>query len=163
MFRASPPRPADAKTKTRVISSGESFSKAANTGSNALAVNPTNAPLTTDQRGAGFPRIVGTRVDIGSFESAFIPLAASVVVGGQVLTSDGNAVAKARVVMTDANGNVRTAITNPFGFYRFEDVSVGETYVFSVAHKRYAFAPQVVFITENIGNLDFIAVQSYGL
>jgi predicted outer membrane repeat protein len=44
-------------------------SLALNRGSNALAVDPTdNQSLTTDQRGAGFPRIVNTTVDIGAFE-----------------------------------------------------------------------------------------------
>src|SRR5208337_4801521 len=44
-------------------------SPAINAGSNALAVD---ANLTTDQRGAGFPRIVGGTVDIGAYESPFI-------------------------------------------------------------------------------------------
>jgi hypothetical protein len=44
-------------------------SPAINAGSNALAVDPTTGkPLTTDQRGAGFPRIVGGTVDIGAYE-----------------------------------------------------------------------------------------------
>ena len=44
-------------------------SPAVDAGSNALAVDPTTGlPLTTDQRGDGFPRIVGNAVDIGAFE-----------------------------------------------------------------------------------------------
>ncbi len=44
-------------------------SPAIDAGSNALAVDPTTGlPLTTDQRGAGFPRIVNGTVDIGAFE-----------------------------------------------------------------------------------------------
>jgi hypothetical protein len=44
-------------------------SLAVDKGSKALAVDPTtNQPLTTDQRGAGFPRIVNGTVDIGAFE-----------------------------------------------------------------------------------------------
>lgn len=45
-------------------------SPAINAGSNALAVDAENNPLTTDQRGAGFPRIVGAAVDIGAIEQA---------------------------------------------------------------------------------------------
>lgn len=37
-------------------------------GSNALAVNSFNAPLTNDQRGNGFSRIINGTVDIGAFE-----------------------------------------------------------------------------------------------
>jgi len=44
-------------------------SPAIDAGSNALAVDPTTGlPLTTDQRGAGFPRIVNGTVDIGAYE-----------------------------------------------------------------------------------------------
>ncbi len=44
-------------------------SPAIDAGSNALAVDPaTKLPLTTDQRGAGYPRIVNGTVDIGAYE-----------------------------------------------------------------------------------------------
>ena len=44
-------------------------SPAIDMGSNALAVDPvTGQPLTTDQRGPGFVRIVNGRVDIGAYE-----------------------------------------------------------------------------------------------
>jgi fibronectin-binding autotransporter adhesin len=44
-------------------------SPARNGGVNANAIDPlTNQPLTTDTRGAGFPRITDTTVDIGAFE-----------------------------------------------------------------------------------------------
>ena len=45
-------------------------SPAINAGNNALAVDQNNQPLTTDQRGAGFPRISPSNgtVDIGAFE-----------------------------------------------------------------------------------------------
>ncbi len=44
-------------------------SPAIDAGSNALAVDPTTGlPLTTDQRGTGFPRIANGRVDIGAYE-----------------------------------------------------------------------------------------------
>ena len=43
-------------------------SPAINKGSNAQAVNSSGAPLTTDQRGPGFPRIFNSTVDIGAFE-----------------------------------------------------------------------------------------------
>ena len=53
------------QTQTMVLLAG---SPAINAGSNALAIDPTtNNPLTTDQRGAGFARIVGT-VDMGAYE-----------------------------------------------------------------------------------------------
>ena len=53
-------------------------SPAIDAGSNALAVDPTTGqPLTTDQRGPGFLRIVNGTVDIGAFE--FSPAASDAV------------------------------------------------------------------------------------
>jgi hypothetical protein len=46
-------------------------SPAIDAGSNALAVDAANQPLTTDQRGTGFPRIIGGTVDIGAYEDVF--------------------------------------------------------------------------------------------
>jgi len=52
-------------------------SPAIDAGSNALAVDPvTNQPLTYDQRGAGFLRVLGSAVDIGAFEAP-VPVTAS--------------------------------------------------------------------------------------
>ena len=44
-------------------------SPAIDAGSNALSVDASGNPLTTDQRGVGFPRVVNGTVDIGAFES----------------------------------------------------------------------------------------------
>ena len=44
-------------------------SPASNAGSNALAVDQDGNPLTTDQRGDGFARILQGAVDVGAFES----------------------------------------------------------------------------------------------
>ncbi len=53
-------------------------SPAIDAGSNALAVDPsTGQPLTTDQRGAGFLRIVNGTVDIGAYE--YLPAASDTV------------------------------------------------------------------------------------
>src|SRR5690606_33693753 len=44
-------------------------SPAINAGNNAAAVDGQGQPLTTDQRGNGFPRILHDIVDIGAFEA----------------------------------------------------------------------------------------------
>jgi hypothetical protein len=52
-------------TETRALLAG---SIAINAGDDALAVDPGGNPLPTDQRGAGYPRIVGGTVDMGAYE-----------------------------------------------------------------------------------------------
>lgn len=93
-----------------------SGSPAVDAGDNALAVDPfTGQPLTTDQRGAGFPRIFGRSVDIGAFEAmgpvvtatqlvVMIPPPAHVAVGF------GFSLA---VTAEDALGNVATTYNGP--------------------------------------------------
>ncbi|HMS41629.1 MAG TPA: carboxypeptidase regulatory-like domain-containing protein, partial [Pyrinomonadaceae bacterium] len=97
-------------------------------------------------------------VDIGAIEFNAPPTAALVSVGGRVSAADGRGVSNCFVYLTDSNGNVRTARTGSFGYYRFEDIEAGETYIISVTSKRFSFAPQVVQVNDNIANLDFISL-----
>jgi hypothetical protein len=85
------------------------------------------------------------------------PTAASVSVGGRVTVNGGKGLANARVYLTNADGSTRTAITNNFGYYNFEDVGAGATYTINVVSKRFTFAPQVVNVSEQITNLNFTA------
>ena len=95
----------------------------------------------------------------GFFTAAPVaPTAASVSVSGRVVTDDGRGLRNARVVLTDAIGNSRTALTTSFGYYRFDDVAAGQTYIISVASKRFQFAPQVITVSEEIENLNFSAL-----
>jgi hypothetical protein len=85
------------------------------------------------------------------------PSSASVEVGGRVLTTDGRGIPRAVVSITDSQGSVRQARTNPFGYFRFTQIAVGETYVFNVSSKEYLFAPQVISVSESISDLTFVA------
>lgn len=85
------------------------------------------------------------------------PSAANVSISGRVLTADGNGVSNAQVTMTAPNGTVRTARTATFGYYRFEDVPVGETYIFAVHSRRFQFTPRVVSVEDELTDLNFIA------
>ena len=87
------------------------------------------------------------------------PTAASVTVAGRILTKDGNGLANADVFMIDAFGNMRSARTSSFGFYSFEEVEVGQTYVFNVSARRYNFSPQIISIVEETDDLNFYAYQ----
>lgn len=84
---------------------------------------------------------------------------ASVEVGGRITTTSGNGIRNVRVTMTDANGNVRTALSSSLGYYRFTGVAVGANYVFTVSAKRYSFNQPVqsVNINGETENIDFVA------
>jgi hypothetical protein len=86
------------------------------------------------------------------------PTAANVFISGRVLTNSGRGISNAMVVMTDSGGELRYARTNPFGYYRFENVEVGQTYIFNVRSKQYIFAPQVISVSEDLTGLNFTAI-----
>ncbi len=85
------------------------------------------------------------------------PTAASVSVSGRVVSSLGAGVSNALVILTDQNGVARTVKTNSSGYYRFDDVEAGQTYIFNVSHERYQFSPRVVSAVGDIGEFDFVA------
>ena len=117
-----------------------------------------NAAITADQR--GLPRQQGTAVDIGAYEVQLSPTAANVTIGGRVFASAGRGLGNTRVTLTTTDGETRTILTNSFGYYRFTDVSAGQTAILSVASKRYQFASQVVSVTDNLTDLNF-SPQTY--
>ena len=84
--------------------------------------------------------------------------APTVSLSGRVTSSRGQGVYTARVTLTDSNRSaVRMALTNPFGYYRFENVPSGMTYTVRVNSKRYNFTPRTLDVTDNLTNVDFVA------
>ncbi|MBS1795039.1 MAG: right-handed parallel beta-helix repeat-containing protein [Acidobacteria bacterium] len=91
--------------------------------------------------------------------AVLVPTAAAVSVSGRVATADGRAVTNALVTLTDAGGNSRTVRTGSFGYYRFDDVAVGETCVVTVMFKRTTVASAAVPVTDEIADLNFTVNQ----
>ncbi len=86
------------------------------------------------------------------------PTAAPVTVGGRITSSYGRGIFGATVLMTDQSGQIFTARTNPFGYYRFYDVAAGNTYVVDIRHKQFSFAPKVVSIANDFEELNFTSL-----
>jgi uncharacterized protein len=82
------------------------------------------------------------------------PTAAPVSITGRVLTSDGRGISGASVSLTDSLGVAYQARTNSFGYYRFEEVRGGESYILTVAAKRLKFSPQIVNADADITGLN---------
>jgi hypothetical protein len=87
------------------------------------------------------------------------PTAAGVEVSGRVLTPDGRGLRNATVTMTDVNGVTRTAVTSSFGYYRFEGVPVGDTFVMTVNSRLYRFTPRVVQVVDTLTYVDFVGLE----
>lgn len=123
-------------------------------------------PITTDQRDVIRPydnpsipnASGGDGSDIGAYE-LIEPTAANVSVSGRVLTADGRGLRNAVVTITDSNGNIRSYKTTSFGYYRFDEIEAGETYVIRVLSKQFTFDPRIISVNDEITELNLIAVE----
>ncbi len=112
-------------------------------------------------RARGFYRagyLNGSETIEDKVQTAFFlaPTAASVSVSGRVRSPTGKGLTNTFVTMTASNGESRSIRTNSFGYYRFTDVGVGETYVFDIKSKQFQFTPQVVSVADELTELNFI-------
>jgi hypothetical protein len=87
------------------------------------------------------------------------PSAANVGVSGRVLSSGGAGVRGAMVSIVDIHGIARTALTNGFGYYQFDSVPAGDSYVVRVTAKRFSFSVRTVNLTDTLTDLDFVDGQ----
>lgn len=92
-----------------------------------------------------------------AFES-LAPTAANVSVGGRVMTSTGQGLPGVVVRIGSVNGELARTMTAAFGYYRFENVPAGESYIVQVSSKWYSFAEpvRVVNVVDEVSNLDFV-------
>lgn len=87
-----------------------------------------------------------------------LPSASGVEVAGRILTPDGYGLRGARVILTDQSGTVlETAISSAFGFYRFSNVQVGQTYIINVESKRFTFTSRLIQVFDSLSDVDFTA------
>jgi hypothetical protein len=95
----------------------------------------------------------------GFWTQQFVPTAALVQVGGRVTTANGNGLRNAYLTLIEANGARWNAITGPFGYYRFDDIAVGQTVIITISSKRFTFTEpaRVLNVMDALDNVDFIA------
>lgn len=94
----------------------------------------------------------------GFIQPPLAPTSASVSVSGRIVTVDGSGIRNAIVEIADATGNIRTARTGSMGYFRFEDVESGRSYILRVRSKRFQFASQVIMVNEEISELMIVAL-----
>lgn len=97
-------------------------------------------------------------VDAVSVQSPAVVTAATATISGRLVTSDGQPVDGGVVTLTDGP-DVRTAISNSFGYYGFDEVATGRTYVLGATAKRYFFpdSPVALSVTGNLSDVNFQA------
>jgi hypothetical protein len=88
------------------------------------------------------------------------PSAAESAISGRVVNSNGRGIRNVRLVLS--GGNLTQPVytqTTPFGFYRFDGLDAGQTYVVTVFSKSYYFgeSSRVITLHDNVADADFVA------
>ena len=118
--------------------------------------NDCGTTVTTAQNNTSRPQ--QTACEKGSVERALSAAAAHV--SGRVLTANGQGISKATIEIS--GGTLTNPVfvrTGTFGYYRYEGLNAGETYVVTIHSKRFQFAnpSRVVTLFDSVSDLDFIA------
>lgn len=114
-------------------------------------------PFSTPPIGNQFPQVNAVSF---CFEPFTAPSSADATISGRALTTAGRGIANVRMELTDlSTGTVRYAMTNPFGYYTFEEVPVATLYMVRASHKRYTFFDndRTITLEDNLTGLDFVA------
>lgn len=93
--------------------------------------------------------------------NALAPTAANASISGRILAADGRGIRNVIVSLTNAlGGEIRFANSGSFGYYRFEDIPVSETYILTVRSKRFVFVPdtRVITLLDELTELNFTAL-----
>jgi hypothetical protein len=109
----------------------------------------------------------GTQSNGGNFSTRsgfwtylLVPTAANASVSGRVITANGRGIRNSIIMLT--GGSLTTPIirrTGSFGYFKFDDVEIGQVYVISVVSKTYGFtqSSQVISVTEDLTGILFQA------
>jgi hypothetical protein len=105
-------------------------------------------------REAGFAAPSGA--SSSSFVISLTPSASNISISGRVLDNYGRGVRGATVRAFDAEGNLKTAMTNIFGFYMIEGLPGGRGYTLEVRSKGLTFGQRFVFGDGDLTGIDLM-------
>ena len=148
----------------QIVASGGTFTieKAAVAGGGVeKQIAPLSENGTTGQAIAGSASSGGAYSVYSGFwtPESFAPTAAHVTVGGRIMTPAGAGVRNIVVTLTAQSGEVRSTLSTSLGYYTFDDLEAGQTYLVCVYAKRYEFnvSSRVVHAVEDVADADFVA------
>jgi hypothetical protein len=88
------------------------------------------------------------------------PSSAPASIAGRTQYADGVGVGSVQIVMTRvSDGTLWTALSNAFGYFSFQGIPTGQTYVLSISTKRHRFPidSQTITLTDDVTGIVFIA------
>lgn len=103
-------------------------------------------------------------IAVSRLQNSFAPTAANASISGRVLTQSGRGIQNTFLTITDSTtGERRQTRSSTFGYYNFQNLQVGRSYVLSVNSKRFVFAEpsRVITLLDDLTDADFIADEKY--
>jgi Tol biopolymer transport system component len=97
-----------------------------------------------------------------NFQPSWQPLSSNVLLSGRVTTPDGRGLRNAVVAITDSLGVTKTVTSSSFGYYAFDDVRRGESYVVAIMSRRYHFAARTIQVNDDLVDVDFVGQERRG-
>lgn len=91
-----------------------------------------------------------------------VPTAADAVITGRVMNEEGYGIMGATLTATNlSNGTTKSVVSNMFGNYTIDGLTVPDAYVLKVTHRKYLFKNgSVTFaLTDNLEGIDFTAAS----
>jgi hypothetical protein len=85
--------------------------------------------------------------------------AADATVSGRVMTADGRTLRGARVTLVNSSGVARSVMTSSLGYYQFDEVETGDSYVIGVISKRYRFENKLILVADSLAQIDFFGIE----
>jgi hypothetical protein len=96
----------------------------------------------------------GNHLMVGIHAFSLVQPLQPVSINGRVLGPTGNGLPGTMVHAIDANGNRRTVLTNPAGYYRINGMDMGPVFV-KPGSKRFRYAARAVTATDDLANIAF--------
>ncbi|HMO81428.1 MAG TPA: carboxypeptidase-like regulatory domain-containing protein [Pyrinomonadaceae bacterium] len=96
------------------------------------------------------------RIQSGFWNYDLAPTSASVSIVGRVVSETGEPVDRGAVRMTNSRGATLTALTNPFGYFIFEGIPVGESYVIEYSARGFLSGSQIIVPMDDISDLKIV-------
>jgi Carboxypeptidase regulatory-like domain len=99
------------------------------------------------------------RARVGSFKfpGCTAPLVVNAGLTGRVLAPSGRALSRVKVILSGPGVPTTIALTNSFGYYKFDSVPQDKTYIVTVASKQYTFTEgtKAFNVPGDVTNADF--------
>ncbi|MEP6847711.1 MAG: carboxypeptidase-like regulatory domain-containing protein [Acidobacteriota bacterium] len=86
-------------------------------------------------------------------------MATVATISGRVVDVRGRGIGRAMMSISDMTGHSMGAVTNPFGYYRLANITVGSAYVIRVSGKHFIYSQgtRAIEVMDDVSDIDFVS------